>query len=60
LLRIVLIILAALILYRLLSSLFRITAGKPRKDMPKRKRPGKEVGEGWIVDEKTDEEGKNR
>lgn len=54
-LRIILIILAALILYRLLSSLFRITAGKPRKDMPRRKRPGKEVGEGWIVDDKVDE-----
>jgi hypothetical protein len=59
LLRIVLIILAALILYRLLSSLFRITGKKPPREMPKKKRSGQEVGEGWIVDEKTDEEAKD-
>lgn len=59
-LRIVLIILAALIVYRLLSSLFRLTARKPPREMPKRKRPGKEVGEGWIVDDKVDEEGKDK
>ncbi len=59
-LRIVLIILAALILYRLLSSLLRITARKPPREMPKRKRPGQEVGEGWIVDDKVDEEEKEK
>ena len=59
-LRIVLIILAALILYRLLSSLFRITAKKPPREMPRRTRPGQEVGEGWIVDDKVDEEGKDK
>ncbi len=58
-LRIILIILAALILYRLLSSLFRITGRKRPREMPKKKRPGKEVGEGWIVDEKVDEEAKD-
>ncbi len=58
-LRIILIILAALILYRLLSSLFRLTARKPPQEMPKRTRAGKEVGEGWIVDDKVDEEGKD-
>ncbi len=58
-LRIVLIILAALILYRLLSSLLRITAGKHPHNRPKKKRPGAEVGEGWIVDDKVDEEGKD-
>jgi hypothetical protein len=59
LLRIILIILAALILYRLLSFLFRITQRRPPREMPKKKRPGKEVGEGWIVDEKVDEEAKD-
>ncbi len=54
-LRIILIILAALILYRLLSSLLRITARRSPQDRPKKKRPGTEVGEGWIVDDKVDE-----
>lgn len=58
LLRIILIVLAALILYRLLSSLFRLTSRKPPREMPKKKRPGKEVGEGWIVDDKIDGEQK--
>jgi hypothetical protein len=38
--------------------LLRITARKPSREMPGKKRPGKEVGEGWIVNDKIDEEEK--
>lgn len=54
-LRIILIVLAALILYRLLSSLFRGIEKKPPRERRK-KRPGKEVGQGWIVEDEIDEE----
>ena len=54
-LRIILIVLAALLLYRLLSSLFRGTEKKPPRDKRK-KRPGKEVGQGWIVEDEIDKD----
>jgi hypothetical protein len=59
LLRIILIIMAALLLYRLLSSLFRGVEKKPTPQQRK-KRPGKEVGQGWIVEDEIDEEDKKK
>jgi hypothetical protein len=60
LLRIILIVLAALILYRLLSSLLKLPERKRPREVPRKKRPGREVGEGWIVDDKIDEEEKGK
>lgn len=56
-LRLILIIIAALILFRLLSSLLRGIGKGSRRDMPKKK-PGGKVGEGWIVDDTDDKEKK--
>jgi hypothetical protein len=55
LLRIIIIVLAALILFRLISSLFRSTGGKSRRT-GSGTRPGKKVGEGKILKDEIDEE----
>lgn len=56
-LRIIIIVLAVLILFRLISSLFRDAGGRGRGKSPGT-RPGRKVGEGEILKDEIDEEDK--
>jgi hypothetical protein len=55
LLRIIIIVLVALILFRLISSLFREVGGRGRGAKPGT-RPGRKVGEGEILEDEIDED----
>ena len=55
-LRIIIIVLAALILFRLISSLLRDTGGRSRRK-GSGARPGRKVGEGKILKDEIDEDG---
>jgi TRAP-type C4-dicarboxylate transport system permease small subunit len=58
LLRLILIIVAVLIIFRLLTSIFRDARKKPLRGTKKRKLKDP-VGKGWIVDDKEKKENKN-
>jgi hypothetical protein len=56
--RLLLIFLGLLIIVRLLSIIIRSARMYSRGGVQHKKKPGREVGEGWIVEDRTDEDKK--